>query len=138
MKDVTRQTWGWTWSTDLLQDIRYGLRMLRKNPGFTFVAVLTLALAIGANTAVFTVLNTIFLHSLPVHEQSHLVAVKMVSTSKSEHADGFLPISYLNLKDLQDQNRIFSGLAEPSAKASEATVDWPPLKGPPSTRLRQS
>jgi putative ABC transport system permease protein len=111
VKDVTRQTWGWTWLADSLQDVHYGLRMLRKNPGFTVVAVLTLALAIGANTAVFTVLNTIFLHSLPVHEQSHLVAVKMVSTSKSKYSDGLLPISFLNLKDLQDQNRVFSGLA---------------------------
>jgi predicted permease len=111
VKDVTRQTWGWTWLTDSLQDVHYGLRMLGKNPGFTVVAVLTLALAIGANTAIFTVLNTIFLHSLPVHEQSHLVAVKMVSTSKSEHSDRLLPISYLNLKDFQDQNHVFSGLA---------------------------
>jgi hypothetical protein len=111
VKDVTRQTWGWTWFTDSLQDVHYGLRMLRKNPGFTVVAVLTLGLAIGANTAVFTVLNTIFLHSLSVYEQSHLVTVKMVSSSKSDHSDGLLPISFLNLKDLQDQNRVFSGLA---------------------------
>ena len=80
VKDVTRQTWGWTWFSDWLQDVDYGLRMLRRNSGFTVIAILTLALAIGANTAVFTVLNTIFLHSLPVHDQSHLVVVKMTST----------------------------------------------------------
>src|SRR5215469_18370872 len=111
VKDVTRQTWGWTWFSDWLQDVHYGLRMLRKYLGFTVVAVLTLALAIGANTAVFTVLNTIFLHSLPVHDQSHLVAVKMTSTSRSERPERLLPISFLNLKDLQDQNRVFSVLA---------------------------
>jgi predicted permease len=111
VKDVTRQSWGWTWFSDWLQDVHYGLRMLHKNLGFTVIAVLTLALAIGANTAVFTVLNTVFLHSLPVHDQSHLVAIKMTSKSKSERSEGLLPISYLNLKDLQDQNRVFSGVA---------------------------
>ncbi|HEX8799927.1 MAG TPA: ABC transporter permease, partial [Terriglobales bacterium] len=111
VKDVTRQTWGWTWFNDCLQDVHYGLRMLRKNLGFTVVAVLTLALGIGATTAVFTVLNTIFLHSLPVHDQSHLVAVKMTSTSKSDRSERLLPISYLNLKDLEGQNRVFTGLA---------------------------
>jgi len=84
----------------MLRDVQYGLRMMPKNPGFTFVAVLMLALAIGANTAAFTVLNTIFLHSLPVHEQSTLIAVNVVNTSKSDRSDGFLPISYLNLPTL--------------------------------------
>src|SRR3954453_4659604 len=59
----------------LIQDVRYGFRMLVKNPGFTVVAALTLALAIGANTAIFTVINALVLKSLPVEEKESLVIV---------------------------------------------------------------
>jgi hypothetical protein len=90
----------------LLQDIRYGLRTLRKSPGFTLIAVLTLALGIGANTALFSVVNGVLLNPLPFPHPNELVALH---ESKPNFEQG--SISYPNFLDWRNQNHTFSSLA---------------------------
>src|SRR5215212_3112289 len=91
----------------LLQDIRYGLRVLAKSPGFTLVAVLTLALGIGANTAIFSVINALVLNPPRVAEPDRVVSIWQ--TAKDKRSEGFF--SYLDLRDLGSQSQSFEGIA---------------------------
>jgi len=106
VRQVTRDQWGWRWLEELLQDLRYGARMLRKNPGFTLVAVLTLALGIGANTAIFSVVNGVLLNPLPYPH-----AEQLVTLHESKPNFEFGSISYPNFRDWQRDNRSFSSMA---------------------------
>src|SRR5258707_15049687 len=96
------------------QDLRGGLRMLRKSPGFTFVAMLSLALGIGANTAIFTIINAVFLHPLPVEEPSRLAEVftRDTLTGGADATRQLTGTSLPNYEDYRDQNTVFSGLAD--------------------------
>ena len=75
-QETSRETWGWPWLETIVQDLRYGLRQLGRNPGFTAVAVITLALGIGANTAIFSLIDAVMLQSLPVRKPSQLVVLR--------------------------------------------------------------
>ncbi|HZQ19092.1 MAG TPA: ABC transporter permease [Terriglobales bacterium] len=90
----------------LLQDLRYALRQLRKNPGFTAVAILTLALGIGANTAIFSIVNGVLLNPLPFPHADQLIAL---GENKANFENG--SISYPNFRDWQKENRSFSSVA---------------------------
>ncbi|MGZ4731471.1 MAG: ABC transporter permease, partial [Terriglobales bacterium] len=90
----------------LIQDLWYALRQLRKNLGFTAVAVLTLALGIGANTAIFSLINTLILSMLPVREPEQLVEL-LHRYPGEPHLNGFSPQAY---QLMRDHNHVFSGL----------------------------
>jgi len=96
-----------------MQDVRYGLRMLRKNPGFTAVAVLSLALGIGANTTIFTVVNAVLLSALPVRDLPRLVQMDTVDskTLVTQARAEKLGMSFPNFQDYRRENQVFTDLA---------------------------
>src|SRR5258708_35625897 len=73
VKEVTQETWGWRWLRDVVDDVRYGMRMLLKNPGFAIVAILSLALGIGATTAVFSVVYGVMVNPYPYANSDRMV-----------------------------------------------------------------
>jgi MacB-like periplasmic core domain len=78
LKEETRDTWGWTWLEQIAQDVRYSLRHLGRSPGFTLAVVLSLALGIGANTAIFSLIDAVMLKMLPVKSPERLVLLSWV------------------------------------------------------------
>lgn len=93
------------------QDVRYALRTMRKAPGFAAVAVITLALGIGANTAIFTAINALFFRSIPVQDPKHLVSVFTTDQRNRGGLNSFLPVSNPNADDIQHRAQSFSGIA---------------------------
>ena len=105
MGDNKMETW--------IQDLWYAARLLVKKPGFTIVAVLSLALGIGANSAIFTVINAVFLHPLPIEEPSRVVELFTHDTRTVNTQANFTltPTSLPNFEDYRDHNTVFTGLA---------------------------
>jgi predicted permease len=104
MEDV-RATWGWTWLESIFADIRYSFRALRRQPAFAAVAVLSLALAIGANSAIFSFADALLLRPLPVKNPAATFDVS--STTPDNPLEG---MSFPDYRDLRDKSRSFSGL----------------------------
>src|SRR6266498_3298568 len=93
---------------DFLKDIRYGVRSLLKRPGFTAIAVITLALGIGANTAMFSVINAVLLRPLPYRDPARLVTIWEESPERGMYQ---MPVSLANLRDWVDQNQTFEQIS---------------------------
>lgn len=105
-RESSREMWGWNFAEMVSQDIRFGIRQFRRNPGFTTVAVLTLALGIGATTAIFSVINAVLLRPLPYHNPDRLVQFL-----ETEEAPGNYPLSGADYLDWQAQNRTTEALS---------------------------
>ena len=111
--------------TGLVQDLRYALRQLRRSPGFATVAILTIALGIGANTAIFSLLDQALLRRLPVREPRRLALLRYSgedSGHSSGRGDNHLYFSYPMYRDLRDHNSVFSGLIATSW--ARVAVQW--------------
>jgi putative ABC transport system permease protein len=106
-KEECRDARGVSFIEGLIQDVRFGLRMLRKNPGFTAAAVLTLALGIGATTAIFSVVYGVLLRPLPFPEANRLVAIWEVN-----HHGTYSHLADPNFDDFRDQNHTFQAIAK--------------------------
>ncbi len=107
LEERSREVWQWPSVESFLTDIRYGLRVLRKNPGFTFVAVLTLALGIGATTAIFGALNATLLRPFPFRDPGRLLMV----WGTDPKAGGFILSSIPDYFDWRSQHSVFTDLA---------------------------
>ncbi len=114
-REESREMWIYRSLEILLQDIRYGLRMLRKNPGFTAIAVLTLALGIGANSALFSILHAVLLRPLSYSQPERLVIL-----SEMRHDGAAMSVAYPNFQDWAQRTQSF----EPLAAFQRSFVNW--------------
>jgi putative ABC transport system permease protein len=107
LRELHRELWGFPWLETLFRDMRYGLRMLRKNAGFAAVAVITLALGIGASTAIFSVVYPVLVNPYPYKGADRMVDFAIVGKNKSDERNWY---SQDELRAVRDQNRVFDGI----------------------------
>jgi predicted permease len=112
LKEKSHMAWGWDWLESFVQDIAYGSRAMLRSPALTIVSLLSLALGIGANTAIFSLLNAVMLRSLPVRDPAQLILLGKGNTSGI--TDDFARTqlySYPFYRQMREQNQVFSDTA---------------------------
>src|SRR5438034_11216937 len=110
-KEKCRDARRLNWIQDLIQDLRFGLRMVRKAPGFTAVAVLTMALGLSANPTIVSTVNAFFLRKPPIRDPDRVVIVSSVSPEKNTYAPDRIPVSAPDYLDWRAQYKSFDGIA---------------------------
>src|ERR1700723_2868458 len=95
LRDQITEKWSWSWLENLRQDAKYALRQFRESPSFALISVLTLTLGIGANTAIFTLLNSLWLQSLPVKDPGSLILIGMQANNPTSFAGSPTPMMNL-------------------------------------------
>ncbi len=108
IREVVRDVWGWRRLEHFLRDLRFGARLLAKNPGFTAVAVVTLALGIGANTVIFSAINGLFLHPAGIEDPAHVFAIRVKYDTLNLKS---IVISAPDFADVRNSREIFSSTA---------------------------
>lgn len=114
IQETTREMWGWNWTASLRQELRYALRGMRRSPGFTAVAVLSLALGIGANTAIFSLIDSLMLRTLPVEHPEQLIQ----PSERFQDEPRFNTFSWNTYQHFVAHNHVLSGLI------GTATANW--------------
>lgn len=125
LRETAREAWSWRWLDALARDVRHGLRGFRRSPGFVSVAVLTLALGLGANTAIFAVLYNVVLRPLPYPDASRLVKVYLILNS-DRRGPRDIGFSYPKFQDLKRENAVFDSMAAFALRSYTITdPGWP-------------
>ena len=111
LRDQITENWSWTWLENLRQDAGYALRQFRHSPSFVLISVLTLTLGIGANTAIFTLMNSLWLQSLPVKDPNSLALISVQADHPSPVSQSPMPVLNLSLiESIERHTRSFSGI----------------------------
>ena len=111
LREEASSHWSWNWLEKFARDIRYGVRTLYRSPGFTLVAILVMALGLGATTSLFTIVRAVLLKPLPFHEPDKLVTVYEHFRGEIAGGDGFNPVAPADFRDWREQTHGFQDMA---------------------------